>query len=370
VAILLATAALVAWSFLGNSGAADPDQLWRQAEADADAGRYGDVERALARLGRLRSPTPEDWYLRAKLAMTRDQTEEALADLARIPDAAPLGATARLRTGQVELRRDRWRSAEAALLAATRLDPRLVQGHRELIFLYGMQSRRAELAVSFRALSELTPLSFDDVFRWCLARTTRWEPREIVEAMTRCVRADPADRWSRLALADALRRVGRVDDAEAVLAPLAVSENDSEARLLRAELAVDRGDDRAAAHLLSGGPADHPGLARLRGRTALVRHDGLAALHHFRLAAAADPDDRDTLFGLAAALVLAGDEAAAAPFLAAARARDHLASLIQRAAAPANRDDLKLRRDLAEACAAVGHDAEARAWESLARPPG
>jgi tetratricopeptide (TPR) repeat protein len=345
-------------------GSAKPEDLWRQADAEADAGRYDRVEAALARLGRLRYPTPDDWYLRAKLAMAQGRTDEALADLARIPDGPGRGAMARLRTGQIELRRDRWRLAEAALLAATRLDYWPVQAHRELIFLYSMQSRRAELGAQFRALSMLTPLSFDDVFRWCLTRNTQWEPREIIAAMTRCVRADPADRWSRLALASALRRVGRIDDAESALQPLA--ESDNAARILRAEIALDRGDDRAVEALLAGGPAEHPGLARLRGRTALARHDGPTALRHFRIAAAADPDDRDTLFGLAAALVQTGHEAEAAPYLAAARARDHLASLIQRAAAPAGRDSLDLLRQLGAACEAVSHNAEARAWYALA----
>jgi tetratricopeptide (TPR) repeat protein len=363
-AAVLALVSLTLWWVLVDRGPSDPNVLWRQADADADAGRYDRVATALARLGRLRSPAPEDWYLRAKLAMAQERTDDALADLDHIPDASPLGAMARLRTGQIELRRDRWRHAEAALLAATALEPQLVQAHRELIFLYSMQSRRAELGAQFRALSDRTALSFDDVFRWCLTRNTQWEPREIIAAMTRCLRADPADRWSRLALASGLRRVGRIDDAAAALEPL--PETDSEARMLRAEIALDRGDDRAVAALLAGGPEDHPGLARLRGRTALARHDGPSALHHFRIAAQAERDDRDTLFGLAAALVLTGNEAEAAPFLAAARAQDHLSALIQRAAAPAGRDSLDLLRSLGAACEAVGHVAEARAWYALA----
>jgi tetratricopeptide (TPR) repeat protein len=363
-AALLALASLALWWLWIERGPSDPNALWRQADADADVGRYDRVEAALARLGRLRSPTPDDWYLRAKLAMAQERTDEAVSDLAKIPDAAPLGGMARLRTGQIELRRDRWRHAETALRAASALDPRLVQAHRELIFLYSMQSRRAELGDQFRALSDLTALTFDDLFRWCLTRNTQWEPREIIAAMTRCVRADPADRWSRLALAAALRRVGRIDDAASALEPL--PESDAEARMLRAEIALDRGDDRAAAALLAGGPEDHPGLARLRGRTALARHDGPAALDHYRIAAAADRDDRDTLFGLAAALVLTGNEAEAAPLLAAARAHDHLSALIQRAAGTAGRDNLDLLRSLGAACEAVGHNPEARAWYGLA----
>jgi tetratricopeptide (TPR) repeat protein len=362
--LMLVGGPLAAWVFLAESGPSDPDQLWQRADAEFLAGRYDRAEAALARLGRLRSPTPQDWYLRAKLAMTQNRTDEALADLDRIPDACPLGATARLRTGQIELRRNRWRRAEAALLAATRLDPKLVQPHRELIYIYSMQSRRAALNAQFRALSELSPLTFDEVFRWCLARKTNWEPREVIETATRCLRADPDDRWSRLALAEALRRVGRVDDAEAALTPL--PELDPEARVLRVEIALDRGGARAAESLLAGENANHPLLVRLQGRMALARHDGPSALRHFRVAYHADPDDRDTLFGLAAALTLVGDAAAAAPYLAASRAHDHLSSLVQRAAASANRDDLKLLLQLGAACEAVHRLPEARAFYELA----
>ena len=49
---------------------------------------------------------------------------------------SPLAARARLLAGQAELRRSRVRHAEEWLIAATRLDPRLVQAHRELIYIY------------------------------------------------------------------------------------------------------------------------------------------------------------------------------------------------------------------------------------------
>ena len=39
-------------------------------------------------------------------------------------------------------------------------------------------------------------------------------------------------------------------------------------------------------------------LARLRGRLALARRDAKAALSHWRIAYAADPDNRETTFGL------------------------------------------------------------------------
>ena len=135
-----------------------PDQLWRRAHEAIQAGQWDRAEAELARLGRARSPTPEDWMLRAQVAMARGRVDEALADLAKIPDAHELAPQARLRAGQLELRRDRLRAAEEAFRAASRLDPDLVQAHRELIYIYGMQGRRAELDAQFRALAKLTPL--------------------------------------------------------------------------------------------------------------------------------------------------------------------------------------------------------------------
>ena len=159
-------------------------------------------------------------------------------------------------------------------------------------------------------------------------------------------------------------QLGRHDDVEAILSALPGS--DPEARAIRARSALERGDVAAAAALLAEGPADHPGLARLRGRLALARRQGAEAVRHFRAALAAEPDDRDALSGLGAALRLVGDAAAAEPVEKAARDLDRLGGLIQRAASSANRNDPRLLHDLGAACEAVGRRPEARAWYRLA----
>src|SRR5205823_8892957 len=123
-----------------------------QAQADLQGGRFERVEAAVARLARRREPTPRDWLLRAQLAVARSRTEAALADLARVPDHHYMAAQARLMAGQLELRRDRFRFAEEAFHAALRLDPGLIQAHRELIYIYGLQLRRPELNAEFHAL--------------------------------------------------------------------------------------------------------------------------------------------------------------------------------------------------------------------------
>lgn len=340
------------------------DQTWRTAEEDFRAGRWDRAEKALTRLARARPPKEEDWGLRAQIAIARERPDEALEDLAHIPDAHPLAPQARLLAGQIELRRDRIRHAEVFLRAAAALDPKLIQARRELIYIYGIQLQRQKLADTFRSLWTLAPLTYDDVFVWCLARGVKWDPSEQVATLERFLKADPDDRLSRLALAENLQAVGRLDDALACLSPM--SDDDSDARAMRARLAIDRGDLATADHLLAGGPKEHAGLARLRGRRALLHKDGNEAMTQFRIADAAEPNQRETLAGIATAARMAGDQDTASRYANRARDHDALNTLLQRAASAEGRSDPRLPLQLADACAAVGRTAEARAWIQVA----
>jgi tetratricopeptide (TPR) repeat protein len=353
----------IVWSLVPRA-ATDPNAVWDQGQAALRAGQIDRAEELVARLTRLRTPTPFDWMLRAQVALARNRIDEAFQNLDQIPASHQLAATAQLVAGQVELRRNRAREAEKHYLAAIRLDPKLIQAHRELIYLYGVQLRRRELNEQFTALSELTPLTFENVWHWCLVRNTVWEPRENSEIMARFLEADPDDRESRISMADLLRQLGRREEAEKTLSVLDPS--DPVVRVARVKLALDRGDDQAAEALLADGPADDPGLALLRGRFALAHGEGPAAVRHFRLAYDANPDNRDAVVGLASALTKAGDHKAAAPFLAEARQFDILSSLMQRAALADAKKDPKLLRELGAACEAVHRLPEAKAWFKLA----
>lgn len=343
---------------------ADPDILWTEAERDFLAGRYDRVDSALERLRRLREPTPLDWFLLAQLAMARNNNDQALEDLKRVPDGHYMAAQARMLAGQTELRRNRVKLAEELLRAAIALDPRLVQAHRELIYIYGMQLRRAELSDEFMALSKLSELTFDNVFHWGLLRNNSWEPGEAVATLARYVAADPTDRWSRLALAENYRRMDRFEDAQSIIAVLPV--DDPRVIELRARMALDREGQDQAGRLLATGPPDDPLLARLRGRLALSRRDGRMALAHFRIAYQADPDNREILFGLIAALELTGDRTAAQPFRERVGRLERLNGLIQRAAVVEARQNAALLRELGTTCASLDRKEEARAWYKLA----
>jgi Flp pilus assembly protein TadD len=343
----------------------DPVRIWTQAQADLSADRLDAVAAAVDRLERLRPPTEEDRMLRAQLLKARGDVDGALGVLNKFPDDARLAPLARLSAGQLELRRDGARRAELHLRRALELDPRLVQARRELIYIYGMQLRQKDQDAQFHALAELVPLSFHDLFLWCLHRAaSTWEPSELASHLRRFVERDPEDRESRLALAEVLRRLNGLEEAHEVLSELPGS--DPEVRALAAELAADRGDLQEAARILSTGPADHPTLALRRGQLALRQLDAEQAVRHFRLAEAADPARREVVLGLARALQLSGREEMAARYHDRARKLDELNTLIEHAAIRESREDPGLPLRLGAACAAVGRRAEARGWYMLA----
>lgn len=367
----LGAAALLVWVVRARMYV-DPDRLWSKAERDFAAGLYDQTEAELRRLETIRQPTSLDRILKAQLAMAHKQDDAAIVELARVPDGDPMAPQARLLVGQLELRRQHASAAEKAFRAALELDPKLVQAHRELVYIYGMLLRRRELRAEFLALSELSTLTFDNVFHWCLTRNSMWEPNEITKELERYLKADPADRWSRLALAENLRQVGRRDEAMKTLEMLPA--NDPDALTIRVSVSLDRGDDETAETLLKAGPRDHPELARLRGRFALAHRDGAAAVEHFRNALAAEPDHRDALLGMGQALTTVGKNEEAAPYLAAARDIDALGVLVQRAgnisvrrsSTVAERSDPEFLHALGAACEKAKRIPEARAWYRLA----
>ena len=60
-------------------------------------------------------------------------------------------------------------------------------------------------------------MSFDQVSLWCLIGSAPWDPREVRPILAAFVQADPDDRASRLALAEAYGSLGQFEDVEAVL---------------------------------------------------------------------------------------------------------------------------------------------------------
>jgi predicted Zn-dependent protease len=341
----------------------DPDRLWRSIQADLKTGKLESAEASLTRLLQLRPPTDDQWLVLGQLAMARGRDAEALEDLAHVSDKYPLAARARTWEGTIELRNQRARKAEEALLRAVRLDPHDPAPRQDLILLYCMQRRRRELSEQFAALSRLTTLNFNQMLLWSSSLAASWDPSEVAPIMEGFVKADPDDYLSRLTLAEALRRLRRIDDVKAVLSPLPSS--DPEVRAILARIAVARGDDREVERLTGDDADNHPVLARMRASLALSRRDLPAACKHLRAALAADPHNRAVLFQLGENLVRSGEVEGGQRYVSAARDHDALYDLMEQAEAE-GRGNVQLLRAIAEASLRIGLRAQARAWYLLA----
>jgi tetratricopeptide (TPR) repeat protein len=342
----------------------DPDWLWSSVQADLHAQRFERAYAAMRRLVDLRRPTQEDRLVLAQLAMTTGRTDEALDNLAQVPDFHPMSSQARLWEGQLALRRQRAHAAELSFLRALTIDPGLIPARRALVYLYGMQRRRRELATQFEALAELAPMTFDEVILWCLIRVSPWDPNEVRPILEGFLQADPSDRSSRLALADVYRRLGLAEDVDVALRQLPPV--DPDARAIRARMAYEQGDAQAVEPLLAPDHDGNPILEVFRGRIALVRGDLPSAVRHFRDASAADPHDPTKIFMLGEALIKAGDTSEGRIHLKSAEHHKILYELIERASEGSGRHNLSLLREIGAAYERVGLVAEAKAWYKLA----
>jgi tetratricopeptide (TPR) repeat protein len=352
--------ALLAFSVVPQS-TPNSEALRQQARAAAQATRWDEAEAALRQL---RNPTPSDWLLRSLVGIERKDPETAVAYLRGASKDESLKVQVSLLSGRIELARFRAGKAEESLRQALRLDDKLVEARRLLVYLYGTQGRRSELLEQFSVLAEQSPLTFELLRHWCTAHQDRIrDPAELKPDLERFHENDTNDRYSRLGLAIVYRQLNFLDRSKAILEPL--PDSDPDARACRAEIEFDRGNSAASAQLLADGPEKHAKLARLRGRLALNRGDGPAAVRFFRLSDSLEPNESETIYGLSRALRLSGDSAAAEPF---ARRVDAHRSL---------RDELSKTEDasepktilccrMASLCESAGYLPEARGWYRLA----
>ncbi len=305
-----------------------------------------------------------DWLLEGQLATAEGRLDEALAALGRIPDDHAMAAQAHLLAGRIERQRRRVRKAEAAFRQALKLKPGLVEAHKELIYVLGIQSRRREVDAEFHELARLTPLTHHDLFTWSLTHFTAWGP-DISGDLESFIQADPDDRFSRLALANLLiDHPGEEAKVERVLQPL--PEDDPEAQALRIELKLNHGQVDEALAMLARATTRHPHLARLRGRVALRRGDSAGAIRHFQDALSDEPYDRVSIAELGKALVLQGDRSTAERYLTRARQLDEVYNLINRIKRPGSENQPPDLTKLGRACEAAGLVDEARGWYMLA----
>jgi tetratricopeptide (TPR) repeat protein len=351
-------------AWLATRGRTDPDRLWAEAERAFLAGRWDRARDLLQQLERLRPKNPLDWMLQAQLATAKGQFDQALAVLARIPDDHAIASQAHLLAGRIERQRRRLRKAEAAFRRAIAVKPSLIEAHKELIYIYGIQSRRREVDAEFHALARLTRLSHHDLFTWALTHFTHWNP-DIVQDLDGFIQADPEDRYSRLAVVELLLERPEVESyIERILKPL--PNTDPDALALRINLAFNLGRFDEAERLLTAASTNHPRISRIRGEMALRRHDLDAAIKHFHEALSAEPYDRVSPMQLAQALQLKGDTAAADAYVDRVKRLNRLYNLIIRIRSPKRENQISDLAELGKACEEAGLNEEAKGWYTLA----
>jgi tetratricopeptide (TPR) repeat protein len=327
-----------------------------------NAKRYDRATAILDHRTALVEPIALDWMLRAQIAESQGGLDQALEYLKHINDSDSIGARAWLKAGQIEKARHNARSAEAAFRRSVELDHNQTQAYRELVYLYALERRKAECDDLFRAFARL--VTFDDVlaFAWAQNDCEIWDPNEAIPVLGAIVANDPADRFSRLALATNYRLMKAFEQAVATLEPL--PDSDPDARAIRVQIAIDRADFDGAARLVQDGPSDHPRLNSLRGRLAMQAGETRKASVYFRAALDKDPRDRDAIQGLGVALQRVGDPRAK-EYLQIASRYDHLKREIVRCG-NVPKIEPEVFAQLGEICESLERPDQARVWYQVA----
>ena len=346
----------------------DPQLLWNEAYNALQSGDFATAEAKLASIRRLRAPTSSDWSLAAQIAVNNGRPDDALAALNHIPQDDALAAQGFLLAGRIERQRNRMRASESYFRKALARDPGLIGAHKELIYILGLQLRRREVDAEFKVLARLTPLTHQELYTWGVTHFNFlynvWA-QDTAEHLESFILSDPGDRYSRLSLATLLvKSPGAEARLEQILEPLPRSDPEAAALLIESRFEHGRFDEAIA--MLQDTSADHPKLARIRGRVSLMRGDLTAAIRYFKDALTEEPYDRVAVSELGKALMLAGDKSAAESYLTRARSLDTVYTLLSRVRQPDRENQVSDLTQFGAACESAGLLEEARGWYLLA----
>lgn len=348
---------LVAWNI-------DPNTLYDRALDQVEAGDFASARSTLARLRAERVPTPLDHGLQARVEIAAGRIDEAIEELEAIPDDHALATWARLRAGQLERSRNRFRLAEAYYRKVIELDPKRPEPRRELIYVLGMQLRRQDMHEQFRAIAHDSPLSAKEIYVWCLIRDLAWwEASEQVPVLEKAIAADAGDDRSRASLAEILHRQSETERALEVLEADPVGSRYVRARKL--EILLDRDGPEAIAEELSKFEPDDPLVATLRGRIAMQEGDGPEAVRCFEIASKFEPGRRLVVAELGRALILVGEKRKGQALTEMAGRIDVLNNLLLKKENTVEASGPEQWKELAKACEAAGRFPESRAWYGL-----
>lgn len=355
---------LLLLSGCGTLVSEDPEMVYEQALALVESNKFDEADKKLEQLRGLRPQTTLDHGLKARILIAQGKFHDAILELSAIPDDHPLASWARLRKGQLYRQANQFRKAEQELRAVIRIDRMSVEARKELVFILGLQLRRAELNQNFLELSKLTTLNSHEIWVWCMVRDLAWwTPEEQIPLLKKSIEADPEDGWSRLALAEVLKRTGKTDEA---LVELKVLENTlPDALAKRLEIELEQDHKETVRDLLAKIPDDTPSAAIIRGRLSLADGDPQAAIGYFEIADRADPGRRPVLGDLGRAWTLAGNREKGDYFASLAGRVDMLNNLLLKSETTIHKSGVDQWRKLAQACRDAQRLHEARAWLAL-----
>ena len=344
--------------------AEDPELIYEQALALVEAEKFDQAESVMQRLRKSRLPTVLDHGLQARVDIAKGRVDQAIDNLSVIPDDHPLAGWARLRCGQLERSRMRFRKAENWLQETLRIDENSVEARRELVYVYGMQLRRSVLHDQFRKLNRLTTLKAKEIWVWCMVRDLAWwHPEEHIPILERAIGVDAEDYWSRIALAEVLRRQGHTDQAMLMLEQSPVDRIELLAK--RLELLLDQQDLEQVQKSLEKIPLNEPNVATLRGRLAMSNGDTKSALKFFELSEEFESGKREVIANLGQALIQAGDQKKGKIYLQKAGQIDKLNNMLLQLEKTIESSGVETWRTLGSTCESADRLAEARAWQSL-----
>ena len=344
--------------------AEDPELIYEQALALVEAEQFDQAESVMQRLRKSRPPTVLDHGLQARVDIAKGRVDQAIDNLSVIPDDHPLAGWARLRCGQLERSRMRFRKAENWLQETLRIDENSVEARRELVYVYGMQLRRSVLHDQFRKLNRLTTLKAKEIWVWCMVRDLAWwHPEEHIPILERAIGVDAEDYWSRIALAEVLRRQGHTDQAMLMLEQSPVDRIELLAK--RLELLLDQQDLEQVQKSLEKIPLNEPNVATLRGRLAMSNGDTKSALKFFELSEEFESGKREVIANLGQALIQAGDQKKGKIYLQKAGQIDKLNNMLLQLEKTIESSGVETWRTLGSTCESADRLAEARAWQSL-----
>lgn len=348
----------------------DPDRLFRKAGEDLASKRFDQVSADIIRLSKLRPPTSEDRLLRAELYRLTGRDAEASRELSEIPDQFANASAVRFAQGLLELRLNRARQAEAAFRRALELNPKKNDARRELIRIASIQDRLDVVSAQFISLSRQSEVSleFDDLYLWTLGRSRSMGPAESAEILERWVAADPDDRSSRVGLTSAFRKLGKLDESEAILSALSqgVDELSPGERALAVRVAIDQVDLEKAHRLLDSAKSGDAEIELLRGRLFLAKSRPKEALECLKASILTRPNNREALTTLSITLRLLRKQTEAEAILTKVQLGNDMERLIQLAQVPDQQRSVQTLGDIATACEKLGQREQARAWYRLA----